>query len=156
MRFSNFAIWTFVRREWIEHPTPCSSDTCSTNWATTAFYFGRMMGIEPMTKGATILYSTNWATISIVVGEEGLAPPEALTTAFTELPATNYGIHSHYFVWMTRLERALAITACSGSQNRRGLPTPPHPDYIFSKLINELKIKRASSLLRKLFISYII
>ena len=65
------------------------------------------------------------------VGEEGLAPPEALTTAFTELPATNYGIHSHYFVWMTRLERALAITACSGSQNRRGLPTPPHPDYIF-------------------------
>ena len=54
------------------------------------------MGIEPMTKGATILYSTNWATISIVVGEEGLAPPEALTTAFTELPATNYGIHSHY------------------------------------------------------------
>ena len=29
--------------------------------------FGRMMGIEPMTKGATILYSTNWATISIFV-----------------------------------------------------------------------------------------
>ena len=26
-----------------------------------------MMGIEPMTKGATILYSTNWATISIFV-----------------------------------------------------------------------------------------
>ena len=52
------------------------------------------MGIEPMTKGATILYSTNWATISIIVGAEGLAPPEALTTAFTELPATNYGIHS--------------------------------------------------------------
>ena len=38
---------------------------------------------------------------------------------------------SHYFVWMARLERALAITACSGSQNRRGLPTPPHPDYKF-------------------------
>ena len=90
------------------------------------------------------------------MGEEGLAPPEALTTAFTELPATNYGIHSHYFVWMTRLERALAIAACPGSQNRRGLPTPPHPDYIFSKFINELKIKRASSLLRKLFISYIV
>ena len=77
------------------------------------------------------------------MGEEGLAPPEALTTAFTELPATNYGIHSHYFVWMTRLERALAITACSGSQNRRGLPTPPHPDYIFSKFINELKNKKS-------------
>ena len=68
------------------------------------------------------------------MGAEGLAPPEVLTTAFTELPATNYGIHSQYFVWMTRLERALAITACSGSQNRRGLPTPPHPDYIFTNL----------------------
>ena len=29
-----------------------------------------------------------------LVGEEGLAPPEALTTAFTELPATNYGLLS--------------------------------------------------------------
>ena len=90
------------------------------------------------------------------MGAEGLAPPEALTTAFTERAATNYGIHSHYLVWMARLERALAITACSGSQNRRGLPTPPHPDYNFFKLVNELKIKRASSLLRKLFISYIV
>ena len=63
---------------------------------------------------------------------------------------------SHYFVWVARLERALAITACSGPQNRRGLPTPPHPDYKFSKLVNDLKIKRASSLLRKLFISYIV
>ena len=33
---------------------------------------------------------------------------------------------------MTRLERALVITTCSGSQNRRGLPTPPHPDYTLS------------------------
>ena len=41
---------------------------CSTNWATTAYFiFGRMMGVEPMTKGVTILYSTNWATISIFV-----------------------------------------------------------------------------------------
>ena len=76
-------------------------------------------------------------------GRRGTCTPEALTTAFTELPATNYGIHSHYFVWMARLERALAITACSGSQNRRGLPTPPHPDYMFSKLINELKNKKS-------------
>ena len=76
------------------------------------------------------------------MGEEGLAPPEVLTTAFTELPATNYGIHSHYFVWMTRLERVLAITACSGSQNRRGLPTPPHPDYNFYRFVNDLKIKK--------------
>ena len=30
-------------------------------------FSGRMMGFEPMTKGATILYSTNWATISIFV-----------------------------------------------------------------------------------------
>lgn len=44
---------------------------------------------------------------------------------------------------MARLERALAITACSGSQNRRGLPTPPHPDYKFYKLINELKNKKS-------------
>ena len=90
------------------------------------------------------------------VWAEGLAPPEALTTAFTELLATNYGIHSQYFVWMTRLERALAITACSGSQNRRGLPTPPHPDYNFPNLSMTLKSKkRASSLQRKLF-SYIV
>lgn len=68
------------------------------------------------------------------MGVEGLAPPEVLTTAFTEQAATNYGIHSHYLVWMARFERALAITACSGSQNRRGLPTPPHPDYIFTNL----------------------
>ena len=73
------------------------------------------------------------------MGAEGFAPPEVLTTAFTELPATNYGIHSHYFVWMTRLERALAFPACSGSQNRRGLPTPPHPEYNFSKFVKELK-----------------
>ena len=73
---------------------------------------------------------------------DGLAPPEALTTTFTELPATNYGIHSQYFVWMTRLERALAITACSGSQNRRGLPTPPHPDYNFPNLSMTLKLKK--------------
>ena len=92
----------------------------------------------------------------IFVGQERLALPEALTTAFTELPATNYGLLTHYFVWVARLERALAITACSGSQNRRGLPTPPHPDYKFYKLVNDLKIKRASSLLRKLFISYIV
>ena len=77
------------------------------------------------------------------MGAEGLAPPEALTTAFTELPATNYGIHSQYFVWMTRLERALAITACSGSQNRRGLPTPPHPDYNFPNLSMTLKSKKS-------------
>ena len=107
------------------------------------FISGRMMGFEPMTKGATILYSTIWATISIFVGQERLALPEALTTAFTELPATNYGLLTHYFVWMARLERALAITACSGSQNRRGLPTPPHPDYKFSKLVNDLKNKKS-------------
>ena len=76
------------------------------------------------------------------MGQERLALPEALTTAFTELPATNYGILTHYFVWMARLERALAITACSGSQNRRGLPTPPHPDYKFYKLVNDLKNKK--------------
>ena len=74
---------------------------------------------------------TNIRTKPAFVGQERLALPEALTTAFTELPATNYGILTHYFVWMARLERALAITACSGPQNRRGLPTPPHPDYKF-------------------------
>ena len=139
-------------------------------------YFGRMMGFEPMTLGATILRSTNWATNSIFVpskesnlhtynvyhcifylefimiryhqdanyrsvavtnirtkpafsGPGETCTPRAISTWFTVKPATNYGILTHYFVWMARLERALAITACSGSQNRRGLPTPPHPDY---------------------------
>ena len=157
MRWSNFAIWTFVRWEWIERPTPCSSGTCSTNWATTAFYLGRMMGVEPMTKGATILYSTNWATISIFRGRGGIRTywvSNVLVLQTSAHPPSEQP--SHYFVWMTRLERAPAITACSGSQNRRGLPTPPHPDYIFPNLSMNLKIKRASSLLRKLFISYIV
>ena len=178
---------------------------CSTNWATTAYFIsGRMMGVEPMTKGATILYSTNWATISIFVPskESNLHTYNVYHCIFylefimiryhqdanyRSVAVTNIrtkpafcgrgGIRthcvsyvlglqpsaqppseqpSHYFVWMARLERALAITACSGPQNRRGLPTPPHPDYKFYKLVNDLKIKRASSLLRKLFISYIV
>ena len=51
MRWSNFAIWTFVRREWIEHPTPCSSGMCSTNWATTAYFIsGEWWGSNPWPK----------------------------------------------------------------------------------------------------------
>lgn len=84
------------------------------------------------------------------------------TCCVSYVPDLQSGAHppseqlSHYLVWIARFERALAITACSGSQNRRGWPTPPYPDYKFPDLSMTLKSKRASSLLRKLFISYII
>ena len=133
-----------MRREWIEHPTPCSSDTCSTNWATTAFLFRENDGgrTHDQRSHNPLLYQLSYNLhscgrsgirthcVSYVLGLQPSAQPPS------EQP-------SHYFVWMTRLERALAITACSGSQNRRGLPTPPHPDYMFSKLINELKNKKS-------------
>lgn len=129
----------FVRREWIEHPTPCSSNMCSTNWATTAYFiYGRKMGFEPMTKGVTILYSTNWATISIFVGQERLELPEALTTAFTELPATNYGLLTHYFVGKTGLE-----PTTSWSQTRRSNQLNYFPIYKISNLSMILKSKKS-------------
>ena len=70
------------------------------------------------------------------------------------LPITGY--LPIIFVWMTRLERALAITACSGSQNRRGLPTPPHPDYNFPNLSMTLKLKKSFIITEEALYSYII
>ena len=67
------------------------------------------------------------------MGAEGLAPPEALTTAFTELPATDYGIHSHYFVGKTGLE-----PTTSWSQTRRSNQLNYFPIYKISKLVNDL------------------
>ena len=75
---------------------------------------------------------TNIRTKPAFVGGVGFEPTVFLMY-WVYSPAPNRHLSSPpvIFVWMARLERALAITACSGPQNRRGLPTPPHPDYKF-------------------------
>ena len=158
MRFSNFAIWTFVRWEWIEHPTPCSSNTCSTTWATTAYLIsGEWWESNPWPKEPQSSTLPTELQSPYFVGGVGFEPTVFLMY-WVYSPAPIHHLSSPPII----------SSGWHDSNVRSPLQHAPVPKtgevyqllhiqiINFSKLVNDLKIKRASSLLRKLFISYIV